>query len=283
MKRLRLLIIGFCMGFMEVIPAVSGGNIAVVTGVFDDIIHCLKEFFRLQTAKQVVRFQWHALYERLRLSIILPIGIGAVISMISMAHALSYAFDVIPWYLWAFFTGVVLFTGVRIATMVKQWTMSTILIFIGSCILSFSIIIASQIQLPATMLWYGITGLIVSIAVILPGISTSFVLLILGQYERILAAVKTMDLVVLLSVGIGAVIGFIAFVSVLEHCLVRYHNYTYAALAGLVLGSLPELWPWTVDTKAPMLLAPLFHNSLISIALLLGIVFMYLLTRFTKS
>lgn len=283
MKKLRLLVIGFCMGFMEVIPAVSGGNVAVVTGVFDDIIHCLKEIFRWQTVKQICSLQWYALYQRLRLVIILPLGIGAVVGMVSMAHALQRALEFAPWYLWAFFTGVLLFAAVRIATMVKQWNALTVFIALSALVLSASIIITSKFTVPSNPIWYLITGIVVSVAVILPGISSSFVLLLLGQYERILEAVSTLDFSVLIPLVCGAMLGFIAFVSVLEYCLQKYHNRTYAALAGLVLGSLPELWPWTISTSASIILTPVWHNSLIIVSMALGALFMYLLTRFTKS
>lgn len=240
---------GLCMGVAEIIPGISGGTIAFLLGIYQPFIQSIRSINRT--------FMKHLLSMRLRDALntvawkfLVLLFIGMFIAIISLSHLISWLIDTHPTIVFSFFFGLILATGPIIARIVDTWTMPKILVFLGSGIATFVLVGMVPINTPNDPWFILICGAIAISAMILPGISGSFILLILGKYHYILDSVNQRDFVTIGIFVIGITLGILTFVRVLSWLFQKYHDMTLCVLTGFVLGSLNKIWPWkkTIST-----------------------------------
>jgi putative membrane protein len=240
---LLLVLKGMGMGAADVVPGVSGGTIAFITGIYEELVDSIKSVninaLRLFFSGKFNEF-WKAVNGNFLLSVVLGIGI----SIFSLAKGLQYLLFNYPILVWAFFFGLITASAIYVARTVKIWNPITIIAAIAGVIVAYFITIISPAEANTTWLFIFISGSIAICAMILPGISGSFILVLLGMYRFILEAVSDLNIAVLLVFMAGAAIGIIAFSNLLSWLLKNFHNITIAVLAGFMVGSLNKVWPW---------------------------------------
>ena len=234
---------GMCMGAADVVPGVSGGTIAFIVGIYDELIDSIKGInvhaFRLLCKGQLKAF-WKAINGNFLSSLLLGIGI----SVFSLAKLITYLLETEPVLVWSFFFGLVLASTWFVSKDIKEWNWKTILGFLAGAVVAFYITVATPTETPTNLLFIFFCGAIAICAMILPGISGSFILVLLGKYFYIMEAVETLDLVVLGIFALGCFLGITSFSHVLSYALKKFRNVTLAVLSGFMLGSLNKVWPW---------------------------------------
>ena len=245
---LMLVLKGMGMGAADVVPGVSGGTIAFITGIYEELINSIKSVnfksLRLLLGGKLTEF-WKAINGTFLVSVLLGIGI----SVFSLAKGLKFLLDHYPILVWSFFFGLIIASAVYIVRSVNTWNIGSVISGIAGIVVAYFITIISPAEANTTYWFIFISGAIAICAMILPGISGSFILVLLGMYKFILEAVGNFQVAVILVFLVGAAIGIISFSNVLSWLLKKYHNQTIAMLAGFMVGSLNKVWPWKEVTK----------------------------------
>lgn len=242
---------GMGMGAADVVPGVSGGTIAFIVGIYDELINSIKsingESLKLLFSGNLKAF-WQYIHANFLFSILLGIGI----SVFSLAKVITWLLVAHPVLVWSFFFGLVLASTWFVSEDIKEWNWKTIAGFVAGAIIAFYITIATPAETSAEWWFIFICGAIAICAMILPGISGSFILVLLGKYFFIMEAVKTLNIKVMLIFAAGAFIGITTFSRVLSYALKYFRNITLAVLTGFMLGSLNKVWPWKekIETMA---------------------------------
>ncbi len=241
---LRLFFTGFAMGAADIVPGVSGGTMAFILGVYETLIHAIKSF-NLEAIRLLAQLKIRELLDYLSFRFLIILGLGLASAILLLSSFLSSTMDdpggkVL---LFAFFFGLVLASILTIGVKVR-WSASAGAVFVVGAVAAFIIvnIVPAEADHSAPTLF--ISGMIAITAMILPGISGSFMLLIMGQYDFVLTAVSNRDLPPVIMVGLGAVVGILLFSRVLSHLLQHYYNLTVALLVGFMAGSLWKIYPW---------------------------------------
>jgi putative membrane protein len=242
-ERLYLLFTGLCMGAADVVPGVSGGTMAFIMGVYEDLIEAIKSVDTPLIGK-VLRFKFKEVFEQFPWQFLLFLIGGIVLAVGLLAGPLHSAYEHHRTELYAFFFGLVLASILLLARDVP-WNIRRIFsLLLGTMVGYVAVTIAPVEQMPSTFLFHALCGAIAITAMILPGISGSFLLLILGKYDTAIGAVKSLDLLTLAPFALGAVVGILTFSRLLSWLLHRYHHSMVAALIGFMIGSLRKLYPW---------------------------------------
>ncbi len=241
---LRLIMTGFAMGAADIVPGVSGGTMAFILGVYENLIDAIKSF-NLDAVRLALGFKLGELLDHISFRFLLALGLGLASAVLLLSSFLSATMDDANGrvLLFSFFFGLVLASILTIGVKVN-WSGSTAATFVVGAVAAFIIvnIVPAEADHSAPTLF--VSGMIAITAMILPGISGSFMLLIMGQYDFVLTAVSNRDLPPVIVVGLGAVVGIIAFSRVLSYLLKHYYNLTVALLVGFMAGSLWKIYPW---------------------------------------
>lgn len=254
---------GMAMGAADVVPGVSGGTIAFISGIYEELISTIDKLnFKIipMARKQGIATAW----KEYNLSFLLALGTGVLISILSFARIITYLLENEPIKLWSFFFGLVIASILYIGGQIKSWNWKAIVALIIGGIVSYYITIAEPSTSPDSYLFLLLSGFIAIIAMILPGISGSFILLLLGSYEAVISSVNMLTTAVFTvdtELGItavsrlgvfalGAIVGLKVFSKVLTWMFDNYKNMTLTLLTGFMIGSLNKIWPWkqTVTT-----------------------------------
>ncbi|MDD4240841.1 MAG: DUF368 domain-containing protein [Smithellaceae bacterium] len=235
---------GMGMGAANVIPGVSGGTIALITGIFQRLIDALKSF-DLQALRLFFTGRWRAFARHTDFIFLLAVFAGAAVSVLSLARLFRFLFDHYPVFIWSYFFGLILASVFFVGKTIGRRTAAVVIVFI----LGTAVAAAVSLLSPAAQndsFWYlAVCGVVAICSMILPGISGSFVLILMGNYELIVIdAINALDLRILLPVALGAVVGLVAFSHFLSWIFRRFRAETISALTGFILGSLLTLWPW---------------------------------------
>lgn len=236
---------GICMGAADVVPGVSGGTIAFLMGIYSQLLDSIKsvngEAFKLLFKGKIAAFWKHV-----NGNFLASLFAGILISVLSLARLMKYLLEFHPIPLWSFFFGLILASAIYILKGLDKWSLQNIIaLLVGVGIASF-ICLASPAQTPTDLWFIFLSGAIAICAMILPGISGSFILLLLGKYEFIMAAVSEMNILVLVVFAAGCAIGIISFSHFLSWLLKKFYMLTIALLSGFMVGSLLKVWPWKV-------------------------------------
>lgn len=236
------------MGAADVVPGVSGGTIAFITGIYEELINSIKSI-NLTALKLLFSFKIAEFWKAINGSFLISVFIGIGISVFSLAKGLEYLLHHYPILVWSFFFGLIVASAIYVARSIKNWNAGTVISGIAGIAIAYAITVLSPAEANTAYWFVFVSGMIAICAMILPGISGSFILVLLGMYKFILGAVGDLNLVVIGIFLLGAAIGIIAFSNVLSWLLKKYHNLTIAMLAGFMVGSLNKVWPWKEVTE----------------------------------
>lgn len=244
---LSLFLKGIGMGAANVVPGVSGGTIALITGIFEKLINSIKSF-DLTALKYLFSGKFKELAKHINLDFLVAVLTGVAISIISIAKLFGYLMDNYPVYLWSFFFGLILASVYFVGKTIEHWNFPVILSLLVGTAIAVSFMVLKPATENSSFLYLLICGVVAACSMILPGLSGSFVLILLGNYRLIMIdAVNNMEFAILLPVVAGAGVGLIAFSHLLAWVFEKYKNQTIALLTGFILGSLGLLWPWKND------------------------------------
>lgn len=242
-KYLILILKGMGMGAADVVPGVSGGTIAFITGIYEELINSIKSInypnLKLLFSGRVAAF-WKAINANFLIALVVGIGI----SVVSLARLLQYILETYPELIWSFFFGLIVASAIYVAKQIKVWNLASVLSLLAGVVIAYIITEITPAETTEAWWFIFISGAIAICAMILPGISGSFILLLLGKYEFIIGAISEFKLSIIAVFLAGAGIGIISFSNFLSWLLRRYHNQTIALLAGFMVGSLNKVWPW---------------------------------------
>lgn len=244
MKDIVVAVKGFFMGAANVVPGVSGGTIALLTGIYSRIINAIDALMRISNWKLLLKGDLKAFWKAVEGRFLLALGIGVVASVFTLAKLMEYVLANHPVQTWAFFFGLILASVYYMLRDIKnlKW-LDAVQVFAG-LVLGLVVCTLTPTKTPDTMWFIFICGAIAVCTMILPGISGSFILVILGKYDYIMRAVSALDLPTLFVFALGCVVGILAFAKFLHWLLARYERSTMLVLIGFVLGSLVKVWPW---------------------------------------
>ena len=244
MKRLlHLFFTGFVMGSADIVPGVSGGTIAFIFGIYKELINSIKKVSG-EALTLVLKGQIRQAIASIPFAFLAPLVFGIGAAVITLANVLSRLLEDHPVYVWSFFFGLVLASVLVVRKRVSRWTPEKIALLLAATLAAYLIVGAVPVETPKTALAFFLSGSIAIVAMILPGISGSFILVLLGKYEQVLAAVTERDVFTLLLVIAGAAIGLALFSRVLSWLFAHHHDFAIAVLTGFMLGSLRKIWPW---------------------------------------
>jgi putative membrane protein len=266
----KISIFGFSMGAANVIPGVSGGTMAFILGIYEELIDSIRAFASSQALKDLLGFKFKKLYDELPWRFLLALGIGVGIALLTLAKFLSFCLDKHRELTFALFFGLVLASIVTVLKQVKKWGITRYIAITAGALIAFLIVTLVPVETPHVWWNLFLCGIIIICAMILPGISGSFLLLVLGQYKYVLGAVNMLisvpialvknekmpepdviysALLTLFWIISGCIIGLGSFSHLLNWLFKKYHDITVATLIGFMIGSLWKLWPWQIITK----------------------------------
>ncbi|ARV13753.1 DUF368 domain-containing protein [Polaribacter sp. SA4-12] len=235
---------GMAMGAADVVPGVSGGTIAFISGIYEELLGSISNV-NLGLFKTLKKEGFKAAWTQLNGNFLASLFLGIFVSIVSLAKAIKYLLENEPVLLWSFFFGLVLASIIYIAKQITKWNvLSFVVLILGAFLAYYITTLNPLVSESSSPIFMFIAGAIAICAMILPGISGSFILVLLGAYKPVLNALNNKDFKTILIFMAGAVIGLLTFSRVLKWLFKHYKNYTLAALTGFIIGSLNKIWPW---------------------------------------
>ena len=235
---------GMAMGAADVVPGVSGGTIAFISGIYEELLNSISSF-KFSLINVLKHEGIKVVWKKINGSFLLALFIGICFSVLSLAKLIETLLENHPILIWSFFFGLVLASIIYIAKQIKLWNIKCYLYLIFGLIFAYYITTLNPVITQNSSPWFlFLAGMIAICAMILPGISGSFILVLLGAYKPILNAINTKDFFSIIIFMAGAVLGLLTFSRVLKWLFSTYKNYTLALLIGFIAGSLNKIWPW---------------------------------------
>ncbi len=238
----RIAFTGFAMGAADIVPGVSGGTMAFILGAYETLINAIKSF-NVEAIRLALGLKFASLLnDHIPVRFLVTLGIGLLTAVLLLSNALGHLLETQPLFIFAFFGGLIVASIVSVGLKIR-WSLAALAALIAGAVFAFWLV-----GLPALEdsshdgLTLFLSGMVAICAMLLPGISGSFILLILGQYKYILDAVRARDIVPLIFVAMGALVGILAFSRVISWLLRHYESVTIAALVGFMIGSLRVIW-----------------------------------------
>lgn len=236
------------MGCADMVPGVSGGTIAFISGIYEELIDSISAV-NLDALKLLKEGRFKDFWKHINGNFLVTLLAGVLTTLVSLARLITYLLDEHPIPLWSFFFGLIIISSLLVIREITQWKARVVLAgMVGIAIAAF-ISLTSPAQTPEALWFIFIAGMIAICAMILPGISGAFILLLFAKYEYVLHAVKSFDIPVLITFAAGCVTGLLTFSKVISWLLDRYYNTAVALLGGFMIGSLVKIWPWKIVTQ----------------------------------
>lgn len=243
MQWLMIFLKGMAMGAADVVPGVSGGTIAFITGIYERLINAIRAV-NFEWLGLLFRGQWQQCWQRVDGAFLLLLLAGIATSIVSLAGIITWLLHNQPILIWAFFFGLIAASSIYIMRQVRRWNgLAVALLFLGA-LFAVSIGMARPAEVEVTGAYLFMCGALAICAMILPGISGSFILVLLGAYSVVLGAVHNLEIPLLLVFIAGCAVGLLVFSHVLGWLLEHHHDPMLAALTGFLAGSLYLVWPW---------------------------------------
>ncbi|MDT0293861.1 DUF368 domain-containing protein [Mesonia ostreae] len=236
---------GMAMGAADAVPGVSGGTIAFISGIYEELINTISNI-DIALFKTIPKEGFKAFWEKLNGNFILALLLGIIISFVSFMQLAKYLIENEPVLIWSFFFGLIVASIYFIGKQIKTWSIAVIISLILGAVAAFYISSLPPLSSNSNSYFLLFAGAIAICAMILPGISGSFILLILGAYKTLSDAIHDLDFKKIALFVVGAVIGLLSFSRVLKWLFNNYHNCTLAVLTGFIFGSLNKVWPWKI-------------------------------------
>lgn len=235
---------GIGIGVANIIPGVSGGTIALIVGIYERLIDAIKSF-GIDAARLLLKGQWKAFAEKTDLYFLIALFAGVGVAIISLARIFDFLFSHYPVYIWAFFFGLILTSVYYVGRTVEKWNLSIYIIFVVGAVVAIILTFLKPASENSEFFYLILCGVVAICSMILPGLSGSFVLILMGNYQLVaITAVNNKDFGILFPVMIGAVGGLVAFSHFLSWVFKKYKDDTISLLTGFIFGSLGVIWPW---------------------------------------
>ncbi|MFL2990836.1 MAG: DUF368 domain-containing protein [Cytophagales bacterium] len=239
---------GLAMGVADLIPGISGGTVALLLGIYSDFINSVKSF-NTNSIVYIINLDFKKLSNQINLPFLVPVILGIISSIISFSFLVSYLLEFYRELIFSFFFGLILFSAIKIIFNLRPSSNFDFLqIFLG-IIFGFSISFIDPLGIGESYYSIFFSGIIAITAMLLPGISGSYILLILGKYDLIINSLSNFDYGIILVFASGAGIGILLFSRIISMLLSQYYRRTILFLSGLMLGALNKLWPWQMDNE----------------------------------
>ena len=243
---LMLFLKGLGMGSADVVPGVSGGTIAFITGIYEELLNSIRSV-NGQTIGLLFKFKIAEFWKQINGNFLAAVFGGILVAVASLSKLLKYLLEHQPIQLWSFFFGLIIASALVVSRQVTKWSIGSIITGILGIAFGYWITTVSATSTPDATWFIFVAGMIAICAMILPGISGSFILVLLGKYKDILEALTTLNIKTILIFMAGCVVGLLSFARLLSWTLKNFFNMTITFLIGLMIGSLNKVWPWKVN------------------------------------
>lgn len=234
---------GIAMGTADVIPGVSGGTVAFISGIYDELLHSIKAIDG-EAARLLFKFQIKDFWEKVNGKFLITLFAGIVTSLLSLAKLMTYLLLNHPILIWSFFFGLILVAAPLVLREIKKWSINAIVSFGVGVVIAYYITVITPTESPNNLFFVFFSGALAICAMILPGISGAFILLLIGKYQYMITALIEFNIPIVLVFVAGCLVGILSFSRLLSWILDNYHSVAVALLAGFMLGSLNKVWPW---------------------------------------
>lgn len=234
---------GFGMGGADVVPGVSGGTVAFITGIYQELLDSIKSF-DVQALNLLKSGRMKNLWQHINGNFLVVLLTGIASSLLTLAQLVVYLLATYPIQVWSFFFGLIIISAILVFKEIRKWDVLVVVFGLIGIAISYYITIAAPAETPTDLWFIFIAGAVAICAMILPGISGAFILLLFGKYEYILNSLKDFDLKVVVVFALGCATGLLSFVRLISWLLDRYYNMAVSLLAGFMVGSLNKVWPW---------------------------------------
>ena len=245
---LLLFLKGVGMGTADVVPGVSGGTVALITGIYERLLSAINSVDR-KALKLISKLEIRLFWKHIDGNFLIILIAGIATSVITLAKLVTYLLEVYPIQLWSFFFGLIIISAILVLRNVKSWTVGKMLILVLGIAIAYLITEATPATTPEGFWFIFLSGAIAICAMILPGISGSFILLIMGKYEFMFNALNDRDIPVILTFMVGCLVGLLSFARVISWLFKRFHDLAIALLSGFMIGSLNKVWPWKLPLQ----------------------------------
>ncbi len=242
---------GCVMGAADVVPGVSGGTMALVLGVYERLVAALRAVTSLAPWRALLRGEVRAAWHTAHAPFLAPLALGIALAVVLLARVIERALELYHVPLYAAFAGLILAAAVLVGRRVTRWRRPALLALATATIVTTLLLGGSPRATPETALSLFLAGAVGITALVLPGISGAFILVLLGQYGRVIGAIASFDLATLAPFALGALVGLATIARLLDRLLRRALDVTMAALLGVMIASLRRVWPWTDGTAVP--------------------------------
>lgn len=241
---------GLAMGAADVVPGVSGGTIAFISGIYEELLTSISSI-NLQTLKELKSKGFLYVWKKVNGNFLIALLAGIFTSILSLAKIISWLLVHQPILLWSFFFGLVLASVYYLFKQIEKWNfLSVILIVIATFLAYYTTTLEPLVTQNSSYMFIVLSGALAICAMILPGISGSFILVLLGAYQPVLEAIHNRDIKTIAAFGIGAIAGLLTFSKILKWLFTHFKNYTLVFLTGFIIGSLNKIWPWKIVLKS---------------------------------
>lgn len=234
---------GCAMGMADVVPGVSGGTIAFISGIYEELLDSIRSV-NATALKLLLKLRLGEFWRHINGSFLLPVLLGIAIAIFSLARLMTYLLTYHPIAIWSFFFGLIIASALLVVRQIGRWDWRSLLAFVAGAAAAWWITVATPAETPNDWWFVMLSGAIAICAMILPGISGAFILLLLGKYQYIMQAVGDLNIPVIVIFVVGAAAGIISFSHLLSWLLKHWHDVTVAVLMGFMVGSLNKVWPW---------------------------------------
>lgn len=275
----RLFGTGFAMGSADIVPGVSGGTMAFILGVYEELIFSIKKITG-ETLQLILKGKIKRAIRSVPFSFLVPLGLGILTAIVVLSGFLSHQLEENPLYVWSFFFGLIVASIVIVSKRVKTWDTHDIIAAIFGAFIAYILVGIVPVETPANIFAFFLAGMIAIMAMILPGVSGSFLLVLMGKYEQILHAVVERDLVTIGAVGVGAIVGLAVFSRFLSWLFSKHHDIAVSVLTGFMVGSLRKIWPWK---QSGFNVIPMFNQDIILPIILMIIAASFMIYMDRKS
>jgi len=243
---------GIAMGAADVVPGVSGGTIAFISGIYEELINSINQV-NLKSLKLLRTEGIASMWKSINGNFLISLLIGIALSVITLAKLIRHLLETQPILIWSFFFGLVLASIFYVAKQINKWNLGSILLLLAGAFLAYFITTLTPQSSESSYSYLFLSGALAICAMILPGISGSYILLLLGVYKTVLDAIHDKDVKILGMVMAGAIIGLLSFSRILKWLFDHYQNLTLAMLTGFIIGSLNKIWPWKFVIQSEMI------------------------------
>lgn len=231
------------MGAAEAIPGVSGSTMSFISHIYEELILSLNSL-NTENFKLLASFRINDFWKKINGVFLLALLAGFMTSTLYLMVFIVYLLAEYPIQVWAFSFGLILLSSLLFLRNIKKWTFGTIIALLIGVVTSYLLTLSSPIHTPDNLFFLFLSGILVACAILLPGVSGIFILLVFSKYEYLIACVTEFNILSLILFGAGCAVGLIYFSRLLARLLERYHSITITVLAGFMLGSLNKAWPW---------------------------------------